>query len=66
MILLVNSQFNHTEITTIYGWPHNNANTILTTLLKNRTGPCILNEITQIHEKLRKQGLTPKLQVMNN
>ena len=30
---------------------HYDANNILTTPLKNRTGPCILSVITQIHEK---------------
>ena len=38
----------------------------MTTPLKNRTGPCILNGITKIHDKLRKQGLTPKLHIMDN
>ena len=33
---------------------HYDATNILTTPLKNRTGPCILNGITKIHEKLRK------------
>ena len=41
------------------------ANHILTTPLKNRTGPCILNGITTIHDKLRKQELIPKLHIMD-
>ena len=35
---------------------HYDANNILTTPLKNRTGPCILSGITKIHDKLRKRG----------
>ena len=42
------------------------AKNILTTPLKNRTGPCILSGITRIHDKLRKRGLTPKLHIMDN
>ena len=42
------------------------ANNILATPLKNITGPCILNGITKIHEKLRKRGLTPKIHIMDN
>ena len=45
---------------------HYDANNVLTTPLKNRTGPCILSDITNIHKKLRKQGLTPKLHIMDN
>ena len=45
---------------------HYDANNILTTSLKNRTGPCILNGITKIHDRLRKRGLTPKLHIMDN
>ena len=45
---------------------HYDANNILTIPLKNRTGPCILSGITKIHNKLRKQGLTPKLHIMDN
>ena len=45
---------------------HYDANNILTTQLKNRTGPCILIGITKIHNKLRKRGLTPKLLIMDN
>ena len=45
---------------------HYDANNILTTPLKNRTGPCILSGITKIHDKLRKRGLTPKLHIMDN
>ena len=45
---------------------HYDANNILTTPLKNRTGPCILSGITKIHNKLKKQGLTPKLHFMDN
>ena len=42
------------------------ANNILTTPIKNRTGPFILNDITKIHNKLRKQELTPKIHIMYN
>ena len=45
---------------------HCDANNILTIPLKNRTGPCILSGTTKIHNKLRKQGLTPKLHIMDN
>ena len=45
---------------------HYDANNILTTPLKNITGPCILSGITKIHDKLRKRGLTPKLHIMDN
>ena len=45
---------------------HYDANNILTTPIKNRTGPCILSGITKIHNKLRKWGLTPKLHIMDN
>ena len=45
---------------------HYDANNILATPLKNRTGPCILCGITKIHNKLRKQGLTPKLHIIDN
>ena len=45
---------------------HYDANNILTTPLKNITGPCILNSIPNFHEKLRKRGLTPKLHIMND
>ena len=45
---------------------HYDANNILTTLLKNRTGPCILGGTTKIYDKLRKQGLTPKIHIMDN
>ena len=45
---------------------HCDANNILTTPIKNTKGPCILNGITKIHEKLRKQGLTPKLHTLDN
>ena len=38
----------------------------MTTPLKNRTGPYILNGISKIHDKLRKQELTPKLHIMDN
>ena len=41
-------------------------NNILTTPLKNRTGPCILSSIKKIHDKLRKRGLTPKLHIVDN
>ena len=45
---------------------HYDANNILTTPLKNRTGPCILSGITKNHDQLRKRGLTPKLHIMDN
>ena len=45
---------------------HYDANNILTTPLKNITGPCILSGITKIHDKLRHRGLTPKLHIMDN
>ena len=45
---------------------HYKANHILTTPLKNRTGPCILDGTTKIHDKLRNRGLTPKLNIMDN
>ena len=45
---------------------HYDAKNILTTPLKNRTGPCILSGITKIHDKLIKRGLTPKLHIINN
>ena len=45
---------------------HYDTNHIITTTLKNRTGPCILNGITNIHGKLIKWGLTPKLQNIEN
>ena len=45
---------------------HYDAENILTTPLKNRTGPCILSGITKIHDKLGKRGLTPKLHIMDN
>ena len=45
---------------------HYDANNIFKTPLNNRTGPCILNGITKILGKLRKQGLIPKLRIMNN
>ena len=45
---------------------HYDANNILTTPLKNRTGTFIISGITKIHDKLRKQGSTPKLHIMDN
>ena len=45
---------------------HYGANNILTKTLKNKEGPCILNGIIKIHDKLSKQGLTPKLHIMDN
>ena len=45
---------------------HYEANNILTTPLKNRTGPCILSGVTKIHDKFRKRGLTLKLHIMDN
>ena len=45
---------------------HYYANNIITTPLKNRTGPYILSGIKKIHDKLRKRGLTPNLHIMDN
>ena len=45
---------------------HYDANNIITTTLKKRTGPCIISGVMRIHDKLRKQGLTPKLHIMDN
>ena len=45
---------------------HYDANNIITTPIKNITGPCILNGITNIHEKLGKLVLTPNLHIMVN
>ena len=45
---------------------HYNANNIIPIPLKNRTEPFILNDITNIHDKLRKQGLTPKPHITDN
>ena len=45
---------------------HYDSNNILTTSIHNRTGPWIINGIAKIHDKLRKQGLTPKLHIMDN
>ena len=45
---------------------HYDANNIITTQIKNRTGPCILSGITKIHNKLRKQRLTTKFHIMDN
>ena len=45
---------------------HYDANNILTTPLNNSRRPRILNGITKINDKLRNQGLTPKLQIMDN
>ena len=45
---------------------HDDTNNILTTPLKNRTGPCILSDITKIHDRLRERVLTPKLHIMDN
>ena len=45
---------------------HYDANIILTIPLNNRTGPCIINGITKVYEKLRKQELIPKLHIMDN
>ena len=45
---------------------HYDDNNILTTPLRNRTGPCILSGITKIHNKLIKQGLTPTLHIIDN
>ena len=41
-------------------------NSILNTPLKNITVPCILNEITKIHDKLIKRVLTPKMHIVDN
>ena len=45
---------------------HYDTNNIITTPLKNRTGPYTLSGITEIHDKSIKQGLTPKLHIMDN
>ena len=45
---------------------HYDANNISTTPLKNITGPCILNGITKIHDKLINWGLTSKLLIMDS
>ena len=45
---------------------HYDANNILTTPLKNRTGIFILSVMTKINDKLRKRGLTSKLHIMDN
>ena len=45
---------------------HYDAKNILTTPIKNRTGPCILSGITKIDDKLIKQVLTPKIHIMDN
>ena len=45
---------------------HYGGNNIMTIPLKNRTGTCILNGITNIYDKLRKRGLTPKILIMDN
>ena len=45
---------------------HYDADNIPTTPLKKRTWPCILSDITKIHDKLIKRGLTPKLHIMDN
>ena len=45
---------------------NSDANNILTTALKKRTEPYTLNGITKTHGKLRKRGLPPKLQIMDN
>ena len=36
---------------------HYDANNIITTPLKNKTGTCILSGITKIYSKIRKRGL---------
>ena len=45
---------------------HYDANNIITAPLKKKTGPYIISGITKIHNKLIKQGLTPKLHIMDN
>ena len=59
----VQSDIGNTYILVAY---HYDTNNIFTTPLKNRTGPCILNGITKINDKLRKRGLTPKLNIVDN
>ena len=44
---------------------HYDANNILTTPLKDRTGPSILSGITKIHDKISRRRLTPKLHIMD-
>ena len=45
---------------------HYDGKNILTTPLKNITGPYILSGITKIHDKLMNWGLTPKLHEVDN
>ena len=45
---------------------HYDANNILTTPLNNITGPYILSGITKIHDKIKNQGLTAKLNIVDN
>ena len=45
---------------------HYDSNNILTTPLKKRTGTYILSGTTEICDKLRNWGLTPKLHIMDN
>ena len=45
---------------------HYDANNIITSPLKNLIGPCTLCGITKIHDNLIKQGLTPKLHIVDN
>ena len=45
---------------------HYDKNNIITTTLKNRTGPCILNGMTKIHGKLIKSWWTLKLHNIEN
>ena len=45
---------------------HYDVNNIITTPLNNRTGICILSGIMKVHDKLRNQGLTPKLRIIDN
>ena len=45
---------------------HYDANNIITTSLYKITSTCIISGITKIHDKLGKQGLTPKLHIIDN
>ena len=45
---------------------HCDANNFLTAPLRTRTGLFVMNGLTKLHENFIKQGLTPKLHIMNN
>ena len=50
LTLLGNFQCNQIGGNYILAANHDDSNNTLTTLLKNRTGPCILNGIKKIHD----------------